>query len=141
VKESNQTVYYTGSNMLHETANQPVPGVYYGFHRDRFFAVFIKLRSPDQYSHLEQQFRRKYGEPKTTRNTAGSLTENRWEDADVIIKLKARESPVEFKLAMYCLPPAAELDQDQLEDETPDAGDMSSAANDSAFKRSPLIGY
>jgi hypothetical protein len=34
--------------MIYRAANQPVPGVIYGFFQDRLFAVYIKLRSPNQ---------------------------------------------------------------------------------------------
>jgi hypothetical protein len=141
VKELGKASYYTKSNMLYETANQPVPAVYYGFYADQFFAVFIKLRSPDQYSHLERQFRNKYGKPKSTRNTATGLTVHRWKDAKVSIKLKSKESPMEYKLAMYYLPLAAKLNQDLLESAAPDAGDMPPSTNDQSLKSTPLIEY
>ena len=141
VKVLNQAAYYTNSNMLYETANQPVPGVFYGFYRDQFFAVFIRLRSPDQFSNLERQFRKKYGEPKTTRNTATRLTVYRWQDADVSIKLKLRESPVEYKLAMYYLPLAAKLNEESLESAAPDARGTSPVIKDQSIKPAPLIEY
>jgi hypothetical protein len=141
VKELNQAAYYINSNMQYETANQPVPGVFYGFYRDQFFAVFIKLRSPDQFSHLVRQFRKKYGKPKTTRDTAARLTVHRWKDADVSIKLKLRESPAEYKLAMYYLPLAARVNQDKLESATPEARSMTPSSNDQSLKPTPLIEY
>ena len=141
VKELNQAAYYANSNMQYETANQPVPAVFYGFYMDQFFAVFIKLRSPDQFSHLERQFRRKYGEPKTTHYTTNQLTVHRWQDADVRIKLKLRESPTEYKLAIYYLPLATKVNQDQLESVAPEAGDMQPSSNGSSSKPRPLIEY
>ena len=141
VKKLDNASYYTKSDMLYETANQPVPSVYYGFYLDQFFAVFIKLRSPDQYSHLERQFRKKYGNPKSTHNTATGLTVHRWKDAKVSIKLKSRKSPVEYKLAMYYLPLAAKLNQDLLESAAPDAGGMPPSASDQPLKPTPLIEY
>ena len=141
VKELDKASYYTKSNMLYETANQPVPAVYYGFYEDLFFAVFIKLRSPDQYSHLERQFTNRYGKPKTTRNASTGLTVHRWKDAKVTIKLKSRKSPVEYKLAMYYLPLAIKLNQDLLESAAPDSGGEPPATNDQALKPVPLIEY
>jgi hypothetical protein len=141
VKEVGKASYYTKSNMLYETANQPVPAVYYGFYADQFFAVFIKLRSPDQYSHLERQFRNKYGNPKSTRNAATGLTVHRWKDAKVSIKLKSRQTPVEYKLAMYYLPLAVKLNQDLLESAAPDTGSMPPSTNDQSLTPTPLIEY
>ena len=141
VKEFNQTAYYANSNMQYETANQPVPGVFYGFYQDQLFAVFIKLRSPDQFSHLERQFIKKYGRAKTTRNTTERLTVHRWKDADVSIKLKLRELPTEYKLAMYYLPLAAKVNQDQLESAAPEAPGTTSSAMNPSLKPAPLIEY
>jgi hypothetical protein len=141
LKEYNQAAYYADSTMKYETANQPVPGVFYGFYQDQFFAVFIKLRSPDQFSHLERQFRKKHGKPKTTHNTASGLTVHRWKDADVSIKLKLRESPAEYKLAMYYLPLAAKVNQDQLESATPEAREITSSSTSPSVKPRPLIEY
>lgn len=142
VKELNQAIYYTNSNMQYEAASQPVPAVFYGFYMDQFFAVFIKLRSPDQFSHLERQFRKKYGKPKTTHNTANRLTVHRWKDADVSIKLKLKESPTEYKLAMYYLPLASKVNQDHLENATPDEiQGTTPSPNGSSIKPKPLIEY
>ena len=141
VKELEKASYYTKSDMLYETANQPVPAVYYGFYADQFFAVFIKLRSPDQFAHLERQFRNRYGKPKTTRSPGTGLTVHRWKDAKVSIKLKSRKSPVEYKLAMYYLPLAAKLNQDLLENAAPDSGETVPETRDQSGKPTPLIEY
>ena len=140
VKVLDQASYYANSQMIYETANQPVPAVYYGFYQDRFFAVFIKLRSPDQFSHLERQFTKKYGAPKITRNASGS-TVYRWKDKNVSIKLKLRESPVEYKMAMYYLPLASRFNQDQLEKSAPDAPLHGLSSSGAATNPEPLIGY
>ena len=107
VHEVKPAAYYTNSNMTYQSANQPVPAVFYGFYRDQFFAVFIKLRSPDQFSQLERQFKTKYGKPNTTYYPDSQQTVHRWTDTDVKIKLKMKESPQEFKLAFYYAPLAA----------------------------------
>lgn len=138
VKVLGHASYYANSQMIYKTANQPVPAVYYGFYQNRFFAVFIKLRSPNQFSHLERQFTKKYGAPKTTRNASG-LTIYRWRDKAVTIKLKLRESPAEYKMAMYYRPLASWFNQDQLEKAAPDAPLTPSSASDPATNPVPLI--
>ena len=140
VKVLGHASYYANSQMLYKTANQPVPAVYYGFYQDRFFAVFIKLRSPNQFSHLERQFTKKYGTPKTTRNPSG-LTVFRWRDKAVTIKLKLRESPAEYKMAMYYRPLAFWFNQDQLEKAVPDAPHSDPSASAPATDPVPLIDY
>jgi hypothetical protein len=141
VHESGQAAYYANSNMLYQTANQPVPGVFYGFYRDQFFAVFIKLRSPDQFSHLERQFKLKHGTPKTTHTAATQQTVYRWSDADLKIKLKMKRSPTEYKLAIYYSPLAASLNQEKLENIPPEAFKRAPSNKDEAVKSSPLLDY
>ncbi len=140
VKTLGQASYYANSKMTYKSANQPVPAVYYGFYQDRFFAVFIKLRSPNQFSHLERQFTKKYGAPKTTRSPSG-LTVHRWRDKVLDIKLKLRESPVEYKVAFYYRPLASWFNQDHLENATPEAPPSGSSSSEPAPNPEPLISY
>jgi hypothetical protein len=141
VHEVNQAAYYVNSNMAYRSANQPVPAVFYGFYRDQFFAVFIKLRSPDQFSQLERQFKTKYGKPNTIYYPDSQQTVHRWTDADVKIKLKMKESPQEFKLAFYYAPLAAKLNQDQLESIPADAYDKIPSPKDAPVTSAPLLDY
>ena len=139
VHEVNQAAYYANANMVYQSANQPIPGVFYGFYRDQLFAVFIKLRSPDQFSQLERQFTTKHGKPETTYYPETRQTVHRWEDADVKIKLKMKESTREFKLAIYYAPLAASLNQEQLESIPSDAYDKAPPKKDTTVKSAPLL--
>ena len=139
VKVLGYASYYANSQMEYKTANQPVTAVYYGFLQDRFFAVFIKLRSPNQFSHLERQFTNKYGAPKTARNASG-LTVHRWRDKAVDIKLKLRESPAEYKMAVYYRPLATWFNQDHLENATPEVPLSGSSSSEPAPNPAPLVG-
>ena len=141
VHEIGQAAYYVNSNMAYQTANQPIPGVFYGFYRDQFFAVFIKLRSPDQFSQLERQFSIKHGKPKTTYYPASKQTVYRWKDADVKIKLKMKESTREYKLAIYNAPMAAKWNQDLTEDTASEVYDKSVPSQGAKAKPAPLLDY
>lgn len=141
VHESNQAAYYINSNMLYRVAKQPIPGVFYGFYRDQFFAVFIKLRSPFQFSHIKREFSAKYGKPKTTVNAASKQTIYRWKDGDVKIKLKIKESIGEYKLAFYFSPLAASLNQEQLERIPSNAFSLTPDKNDETVKSVPLLDF
>jgi hypothetical protein len=141
VHEVNQAAYYANSNMTYKSANQSVPGVFYGFYREKFFAVFIKLRSPDQFSHLERQFRTKHGAPKTTHDAANQQTVYRWIDRNLRIKLKMKESAAEYKLAIYYSPLAAKLNEEQLEQMAPEVFGQMPSKKDNAAKSSPLFGF
>jgi len=139
VHEVDQALYYANANMVYQTANQPVPGVFYGFYRDQFFAVFIKLRSPDQFVQLERQFTTKHGNPKTTYYPETKQTVYRWKDADVNIKLKIKESTREYKLAIYYAPLSATLNREQLESIPPDAYDKAASKKATAPTSAPLL--
>ena len=141
VHETGKVAYYVNSNMSFQTASQPIPGVFYGFHNNQLFAVFIKLRSPDQFSQLERQFTTKHGKPKTTYYPEARQTVHRWKDADVKIKLKMKESPGEYKLAIYYSPLAAKLNQEQLEQIPENALGSAPARKDETVKSTPLLEY
>ena len=141
VHEVKHAAYYANSNMVFQTANQPVPGVFYGFYRDQFFAVFIKLRSPDQFAQLERQFTGKHGKAKTTYYPESSQTVHRWKDADVKIKLKMKEATGEYKMAIYYAPLSSGLNREQLENIPPDAYDKVSPEKATAPKTAPLLDY
>jgi len=141
VHGTGQATFYANSNMSYQTANQPIPGVFYGFYKDQLFAVFVKLRSPDQFSQLVRQFSAKHGQPKTVYNTPNRQTVYRWQDADVKIKLKMKESPAEYKLAIYYSPLAAKLNQEQLEQIPDDALGSTPSEKDKTLKSAPLLDY
>jgi len=141
VHEKGQTAFGVNSNMSYQTGNQPIPGVFYGFYKNQLFAVFIKLRSPDQFSQLERQFSIKHGKPKTVYNAANRQTVYRWKDADVKIKLKMKESPAEYKLAIYYSPIAERLNQEHLEQIPDDALGSTPYNKDKTAKSAPLLDF
>ena len=138
VHETQQAAYYVNSHMRYQTANQPVPRVSYGFYRDQFYAAFVKLRSPDQFVHLQRQFSKKHGKPKITHIKASGQTVYRWKVEDVKIKLKMKESIGDYKLAFYYSPLAAKLNREQLEQIPPKAY---GPAPSKAAKSAPLLEY
>ena len=141
VHEVEMAAYYANSNMVYQAANQPIPGVFYGFYKDQFFAVFIKLRSPDQFSQLERQFSNKHGKPKITHFPESKQTVYRWKDADVRIKLKMKETIPEYKLAIYYAPLAAAWNQEILEKTSSEVYDKSVSPPESGVKAAPLLDY
>ena len=65
----------------------------------------------------------------------------RWQDADVKIKLKMKESPGEYKLAIYYSPLAAKLNQEQLEQIPENALGSAPVKKDETVKSAPLLDY
>ena len=115
VRESNQVAYYINSNMIYQVVNQSVTDVFYGFYKDQFFAVYIKLRTRDQFDHLNELFSKYYGKPKVEKNITNQLEIYRWKNGNVKIKLKMNESLGEIKLAVYYATISAMLNEEHLE--------------------------
>jgi hypothetical protein len=141
VHEWGPAAYYMNSNMYYQTAEQVVPAVFYGFYKGRLFAVFIKLGSPAQFVSLERQFTARHGQPKTTHDPAARLTVDRWKDKDIKIKLKMRESPVEYRLAIYYAPLVDRLNEEHLENIPPKVYDKTPPENEKTSKPAPLLNY
>lgn len=115
VRQDGPVSYYVNSDTLFQAANQPVPGVVYGFYRDRFFAAYIKLRSPDQFSQMVRHFSTRYGDPDISRDADGKQSVYRWKKSDVKVKLKMTESSGEIKLGIYYIPLSTQSNIERLE--------------------------
>ena len=138
VLEAAPVTYYINSNMNYVVSNQPVPGVIYGFYEGRFFAVYIKLRSPDQFSNLTRHFTSKYGNPKEDHIAHMQQTVYRWKESDIKIKLKMTESTGNIKLAIYYAPLASELNQTIVESLPKDLP-VQEALDEDKKSKSPLF--
>jgi hypothetical protein len=141
VRESYGVTYYVNADMIYQVVNQSVTGVFYGFYKDQFFAVYIKLRRPDQFDHLKQLFSKNYGEPKAERNASDDQVVYRWKVNDVKIKLKMKESIGDIKLAVYYIPIASRLNEAQLEQITPDDFKVPHSKKDETRKSAPLLDF
>lgn len=140
VHETALAVYYAKSNTFYQVSSQPVAGVFYGFYDDKFFAVFVKLRSPDQFSKLKQAFDTKYGDAKSSFNTQSKQRVYRWKDGDVKIKLKMIEAKGQFKMAFYYSPLSTKLNEERLENIPPDMYKLSAPQEGESVKAVPLLG-
>ncbi len=138
VRVAGPASYYVDRNMTYQTANQPVPGVVYGYFQDRFFAVYIKLRSQDQAYYLQKHFRTAYGPAKVSKGHAGDQTIYRWKNDDLKIKLKVNENTAEIKLGIYYRPLSSQLNQMRVEELPPDTF-HSAPADDAATELEPLL--
>ena len=138
IREDGPVSYHVHRNMRYRAANQPVPGVIYGFFQDRLFAVYIKLRSPDQAYHMEERFRAEYGPAKVTTSSAGGQTVYRWQDQAIKIKLKIIESTDEIKLGIYYRPLVTQRNQVQIE-AVPPATFHHAPVKDQPTESAPLL--
>lgn len=139
VRETEPIVYYVNEAMLYTLVNQPVPGVIYGFYKGQFYAVFIKLRSPDQFHHIKKRFSAEYGPARVKTTSAGDQTIYRWQERDVKIKLKIRESSDEMKLGIYYNPISNRTNLDTMEKIPPEAFRDQPSEYDPATRSAPLL--
>ena len=139
MRESNQVVYYVNPKMIYQVVNQSVTGVFYGFYKDQFFGVYIKLRSREQFDHLKGLFSKNYGKPKIEKNVAGQQEVYRWKDGDVKIKVKMKESIGEIKLAVYYSPISAMLNEEYLEQIKLDTFDPTTSNEAKSTRSAPLL--
>ena len=132
IREDGLVKYYVNRNMIYHADNQPVPGVIYGFFKDQFFAVYIKLRSPNQAYYMEKRLSAEFGPARVKANTIGDQTIYRWQDEVVKIKLKIMESRNEIKLGIYYKPLAAQLNQAHREEAPSDLYPQAPASGQSS---------
>jgi hypothetical protein len=140
VHEAALTAYYAKPDTLYQISNQPVAGVFYGFYNDKFFAVFVKLHSPDQFSELKQAFDTQYGDAKSAYDTQSKQQVYRWKDGDVKIKLKKIEAKGQFKMAFYYSPLSIKLNEERLENIPPEIYKLSAPREGELVKEEPLLG-
>lgn len=141
VREADPVAYYANSDTVYSFADQPVPGVIYGFYKERFFAVYINLPEPNQFYHMIQRFSAEYGDPRVSSNAANEQTVYRWKNEDVKIKLKIKESAGEMKLGIYYAPLSVQLNQEQAEEIPPGTFGPTPAETKKPLESTPLLGF
>ncbi|MGD2099748.1 MAG: hypothetical protein PVG35_19385 [Desulfobacterales bacterium] len=140
VRETELATYYARANTYYQLSRQAIPGVFYAFYDDKFFAVFVKLRSPDQFSKLKQAFGTKYGAAKTSINNQSKQQVYRWKDGDVKIKLKMIEAKGQYKMAFYYAPLSTKLNEERLENIPPEMFKLLTPKEGESAKAVPLLG-
>jgi hypothetical protein len=116
VREAGPVTYYADADTLYSLSRQPVSDVIYGAEQGRFFAVYIKLKSPDQFYYTERHFRAQYGAPKRSSAAEGREVVYRWAKDEVKVKLKMNEATGDIKLGIYFVPIANTLNPEQAEE-------------------------
>jgi hypothetical protein len=139
VHEANRAVYYAKPNTLYKISDQPVAGVFYGFYNDKFFAVFVKMHTPAQFTELKKAFDAQYGAAKSSFNKQSKQQVYRWKDGDVKIKLKKIEATGQFKLAFYYAPLSTKLNEERLEDIPPEIYKLSASQEGESTESAPLL--
>ena len=139
VHETDLVSYYARPNTIYQISNQLVPAVFYGFYNDKFFAVFIKLRSYRQFFNLKQSFDTGYGNAKSSFSTQSKQQVYRWNDGDVKIKLKMIEAKGQYKMAFYYSPLSTKLNEERMENIPPGLYRLIAPKEGESAKALPLM--
>jgi hypothetical protein len=101
---SGKIAYYVNPKQAYTIFGSQVTDLVYGFYDEKFFAVYVSLEAIDTYSTIKREIQQKFGVPKISMESRGSLTTYSWKTSDTRIKMKYRETTGEMKLSFYYLP-------------------------------------
>jgi len=115
VAEDQSVSYYMNSEKQFKVFDTHVPYVVYGFYKQKFFAVFIKIDSIVAFSKVKKYINDKYGPPNINMDTKRNQKTYTWKENQVKIKLKSYESENNMKLSFYYVPISRTLNEERLE--------------------------
>lgn len=96
--------YFVHPKRAYTLFDTPVADLVYGFHDERFFAVYVNVEGIDTFSVFRNRIQQRYGLPKISMESRSSLTTYSWKVGDSRIKLKHAEGTGAMKLSFYHLP-------------------------------------
>jgi hypothetical protein len=96
--------YYLRRDQAHSLLGEPTPSVLYGFYKDAFFAVFIKIEDDDAYAETKTRLIDRLGTPETSLDKEGVVSTLQWTEGSIRIKLTNDRSREGFRLRYYYLP-------------------------------------
>jgi hypothetical protein len=106
--------YYFRYNEIGLIYNANVGRVIYGFYRDKFFAVYFRIKSRKDFDKIKEYIISGYGAPRAQLRV--NQTIYIWEHGDIKIKMKLFEKADTHKLAYYYTPLSNKLNESRLED-------------------------
>lgn len=108
-----EMTFYSSPGESYVVEDMIIGDVIYGFYKDKFYAVYINLDSPDKYDLVERMMKAKYGLPDHKTSAKENVFTYKWKYQDVTIKLKADQLNGKMKVAFYHEPTAKGLDQER----------------------------
>lgn len=104
ISERGLVSYYRNPGAVFTLDEIRIPDVIYGFYENRFFAVYIRIESPDAFGRIKDYMIAQYGSPKESFTMKNEQTVYGWTYQTVKMKLKLYEKIGNMKLAFYYLP-------------------------------------
>ena len=109
VAQTADILYCGRRKQAHTVLGEAVERVTYGFYKDNFFAVFIRIENDSLYSQVQSRLTARLGPPERQLDAQGSVARMIWLDGKVQTELMDDHDEQGFKLAFYYLPIAESL--------------------------------
>ena len=94
--------YYRRPGDFYRFAGITLPEVVYGFYKDRYFAAYLRVASPEHFAKIKSYLQQRYGDPRAQLRIDQTIYI--WDYLDAKIKLKQYQDHPEAKLAFYYVP-------------------------------------
>jgi hypothetical protein len=108
--------FYLNPDKVHSLENGPPVTVLYGFSANKFFALYIDLKTMEMYGKVNRYILKNYGDfPDKSYSTKTNQIIKKWKYKDVKIKLKLNNESLKMKLAVYYLPLSTQVNEERLE--------------------------
>lgn len=115
VRQNDEVAYYVNPSQLFEFDGNKIEDVIYGFYRNQFFAVYVKVDKIELFGRMKDYMTTKYGNPSQKVSMKTGLTVYKWKYEKVKMKLKASKKDGQMKLAIYYTPLSNKINEDQQE--------------------------
>ena len=115
VWSSSNVDFYTKPGEVRTINDVIVAEVIYGFYKDQFFAVYVKIDSIEVFDDFRRYMKSKYGMPKKTVSLKNDQTIYRWKHEKIKMKLKLHGKANYMKLAFYYTPLSSKVNDTQKE--------------------------
>ncbi len=107
VRQEGDESYYTKADDFYSLGGVTCENVVYGFHQNRFFAVFMKVKDEKEFKAVRDHLTERYGDARSQMRMDRTIYI--WDYLDVKIKLKHYEDNSKAKLAFYYTPLSTEV--------------------------------
>ena len=104
VEERVDIRYCMRRDQAHTLLGESIPEVLYGFYKDAFFSVFIRVENEEAYQATKARLKDGLGAPETSLDKDGMVAVLRWTRDKVRVELHNDRSVQGFQLAYYYVP-------------------------------------
>ena len=106
VEERGDIRYCMRRDQAHTLLGESIPEVLYGFYKESFFSVFIRVEDEEAYRVTKKQLLDRLGSPESSLDKEGMVAVLRWTRDKVRVELHNDRSVQGFQVAYYYMPVA-----------------------------------